>query len=86
MSVMEQISQAVIKGEIEEIERLTHEALNAGNTAQEILNEALIPAITMWATKCKKDLCSSLRFCSPPERCRRPSISLSLISPKAKSR
>lgn len=56
MSVMEQISQAVIKGEIEEIERLTHEALNAGNTAQEILNEALIPAMDYVGDQMQKGL------------------------------
>lgn len=45
MEWMEQISKSVIKGMDKEIEKLTKEALEAGKTAKEILDEGLIPGM-----------------------------------------
>lgn len=56
MKLMEQISQAVIKGKIEEIKKLTQEALEEGKTAHEILSEGLIPAMDYVGTQMQKGL------------------------------
>jgi len=45
MEFMKQISEAVIKGMDEEIRKLTKEALEAGRTAKEILDEGLLPGM-----------------------------------------
>jgi len=54
MESMEQISKAVIEGRIEEIERLTGEALKAGKTAKEILDEGLVRGMDYVGIQFKK--------------------------------
>jgi 5-methyltetrahydrofolate--homocysteine methyltransferase len=45
MELMQQLYAAVIEGKAKEIEGLTRQALEAGKTAQEILDQGLIPAM-----------------------------------------
>ena len=45
VGVVGEISAAVIEGEAQEIEKLVEQALEGGKTAQEILDEGLIPAM-----------------------------------------
>jgi len=54
MEFMEQISRAVIEGRVEEVERLTREALKAGKTAKEILDEGLVRGMDYVGIQFKK--------------------------------
>ena len=54
MEFMEQISRAVIEGKVEEVERLTREALKAGKTAKEILDEGLVRGMDYVGIQFKK--------------------------------
>jgi 5-methyltetrahydrofolate--homocysteine methyltransferase len=54
MELMEQISAALIEGQVEEIEKLTQKALEAGKTAKEILDEGLIPGMDYVGGQFKK--------------------------------
>ena len=45
MGLMEQISKAVIEGQAEQIEQLTQAALDAGSSAEDILEQALVPGM-----------------------------------------
>jgi 5-methyltetrahydrofolate--homocysteine methyltransferase len=53
MELMEQLSNAVIKGNVEEIEILTREALKQGQSAGHIIDEGLMPGMNYVAVRFK---------------------------------
>ena len=55
MSLYEQISLAVQKGEIEEVGSLSKQALEEGNNALDVLNSALMPGIEIVGEKFGRD-------------------------------
>jgi 5-methyltetrahydrofolate--homocysteine methyltransferase len=54
VELMESVSSAVIEGKADEIQRLTQDALEAGKTAEEILNEGLVPGMDYVGAQMKR--------------------------------
>jgi len=55
MSIYEQISLAVQKGEVEEVAKLSRQALENGSDALDVLNNALMPGIEVVGEKFARD-------------------------------
>ena len=55
MADLKQITHRLIGGDIRDVEQLTREALDAGVSAQEILNQGLLPGMDVVGEKFKKN-------------------------------
>jgi len=67
--ILEQISTAIIEGDLDAIQGLTEDALDEGIGAEGILNQGSCPAWTTSASSSRPAACSCPRCCARPGRC-----------------
>ena len=68
MADLQALSQAVIEGNLEAAKKLTNEAIAAGTDPQTIFRQALVPAMTPSARRCRPRNTTSPRSSSRPAR------------------